>query len=318
MADKAKDRAKQLAKITRLKTLAEDATEQTAYALELLEEEKNSLVLEAALRVLEENYTAAAHPLLHKLYQYLSTDATKRDSGASLRVLVIKALRPILKQSDIPLLEQASATYEFLPPNREESAMSLRAMALVALSDVDEGLTAYHCVRILVDPYTSNMSGEPAVTAARVLADQSNFLPLYQYIFTEQKEPNFPEVVAECLKGLTRIPDSLLGRVVSQFQLVQDEVILIGLFDLVLGHKAGANFNDFLLDFLATTTNYDLYRYLTLTIITSGKKDSTERILANGKESHNKPKLETLIEVLSLTNKHDQDVKILAEKLKKA
>src|SRR5215211_7318202 len=54
-----------------------------------------------------------------------------------------------------------------------------RAAALVVLGEVDPTLAGFHATRLLHDSHTSPMSGEPAVTAARVLADVGQPLPLY-------------------------------------------------------------------------------------------------------------------------------------------
>ena len=73
-------------------------------------------------------------------------------------------------------------TYEFLPPKKEECTGRLRLAGLSLLETIDVVLASYHCVRLLNDPYTSRMSGEPALSAVRFLANQGQFLPLYGFL----------------------------------------------------------------------------------------------------------------------------------------
>jgi hypothetical protein len=80
----------------------------------------------------------------------------------------MKALRPVAHLTDRSLAEHAAMTYEFLPPKREECAGGLRIAGLSLLETIDVALASYHSVRLLNDPYTSRMSGEPAL--ARVSA----------------------------------------------------------------------------------------------------------------------------------------------------
>jgi hypothetical protein len=46
--------------------------------------------------------------------------------------------------------------------------------------------------------------------------------------------------VAECLRSLTDLPASLLPSLVERFRESDDEIVLLGLFDLLLAHAARA------------------------------------------------------------------------------
>ena len=111
------------------------------------------------------------------------------------------------------------------------------------------------------------MSGEPAVTAVRVLAAQHQFPSLYALVMQNQPRPG--EVLAESLRSLTSIPSSLLPAVVEKYGPSKDEVVLLGLFDLLLEHEARPAYVDFMLNFLRTTSHYNVYRYLLIVLITS-------------------------------------------------
>lgn len=307
-----KEKAKQLAKLTSLKNLESSPAEQVAYSIQLLETERGRAVVEAALPILEDTYEAAARPVLLELYKYYDTGGPKRDTAGFIRAAILKALRQVARAEDTPLLEHAATTVEFDPFNREEIAQGLRSAALVTLLEADAALASYHCVRILVDKNTSRMSGEPATTAVRVLAAQRQFLPLYQYLM--QVEVSIPEVLAECLRNLTNLPDSLLLSLVAKYRTTDNDVILTGLFDLMLEHPAREIFGDFFRDFLATTRRYDVYRYLALAIIGSNYKILIDILLQVAQDEKDRSKQTILVEVLQLATKKDPRVEKLISK----
>lgn len=174
--------------------LAVEPEEQVRYATALLGRERNPEVVAAAVRVLGGAQDAALRPVLLAKYHYLDANGTRRDAGGMLRAAILEALRPILTREDVTLLERAATTFEFL---YGEAAGDLRAAGLVVLGDVDEQLAGYHAARLLSDQHTSITSGEPAVTAVRVLAAQAQLLPLYGYVMREP--PAISDVVGECL-----------------------------------------------------------------------------------------------------------------------
>jgi hypothetical protein len=159
-------------KLDQLKQLAGSPQAQVALAIEIVEREKDVQALRAALEVLRAHPTWDARPALLARYAALAVEGVKRDAGTYLRAAILQALRPLLRPDDVPLLAQAAATYEYLPPTHSEEAGLLRSTALVLLNEVDGALAAYHAVRLLNDPETSPLSGEPALTAVRLLAAQ--------------------------------------------------------------------------------------------------------------------------------------------------
>ncbi len=149
-----------------------------------------------------------------RLYKYYDEAGVKRDAGGDLRTALLGALLPIADTRDQTLAERAIGTYEFLPPKREECAGGLRAAGLVLLHNLDPLLTSYQGARLLVDEYISPMSGEAAVSAARLLESQGQLLPLYSYLFAQH--PHHAEVEAECLRNLSRAPASIIPRIAQR------------------------------------------------------------------------------------------------------
>lgn len=288
----------QAEKLHRLNALAASLGEQVAFALELLASERGLQVSQAALQVLEENPVPAARPVVLERYVYCDASGNKRDPGGYLRSAILRVLRQIPRRDDIALLERAAWTYEFMP-GADEVCWSIRANALIGLSDLDPELASYHSVRLLYDANTSKMSGEPAVTAARILAVQGRVLPLYA--FAIDPTPRSSEARSEALRSLTHLPDSLLPSLVEKHRDSDDGIVLVGLFDLLLEHPAGAAFTDFIRDFLRATRLHDVHRYLVTTIVARRHQALLPSLRELARTESDPRKLENLTEALSLS-----------------
>jgi len=288
-------------KLERLRGLADRPGEQVDYALELVETEDNLDVVQAALDALADTPDARVRRALLDRFTR-DADGGGGDSGCYRRVALLQALRYRAQRDDAAVLERGVTTYEFTPPftgpTRGEVAAGLRSVALVTLNEVDETLAGYHAARLLVDRYTSPMSGEPAVTAAQVLAAQGHALPLYGYVLRE--ESGISEVVGECLRNLTPLPSSLLPALVARYRDSTDEIVLLGLFDLLLAHPDRARYDDLVLDFLRATRLYNIYRYLVSAIVASRREDLAARLQAMEAVEPDRLKAEILRDALAL------------------
>jgi hypothetical protein len=298
------DDAEKLALLRRLRDLAPDPPAQRVFALDLLEPGVGPALAGPALRVLDSTTDPAARPVLLRLYAHYAADGVRRDPGTSLRVALLRALRPLLGYPDLPLLETAVATYEFLPPTRAEAAHELRALALL-LHDLDPARALWDAVRLLADPHTSFMSGEPGVTAARLLGAEEQWLPLYYYVVHQQ--PGVSEVRSECLRRLARLPVALLPAVLAQYADSEDEIVLAGLYDLLLTHPTHAEHYPRLLAFLRATHFYDVYRYLVASIVADHKADLLPPLLDIAAAERDPRKVEILRAALDLIGS-DPDV----------
>lgn len=291
----AKARDKSSEKIAHLRSLdLAPSSEQFEYALQLLETESHLEVLQAALAVLTEMGNPKARPALLQKYQTLASDGVHNDPGCFVRSLLLRALQPIVQVEDIAFLEEATRTYEYQPPGRaDEVGAGLRSMALIALHEIDEMLAGYAAVRLLDDPRTSRMSGEPAITAVQVLAAQGQFLPLYGYLLRDTRDDegsSIAEVVAECLRSLTRLPQSLLDTLVKRYSNSSIEIVLLGLFDLLQAHEAKADYASFTLKFLLETRHMNIYRYLVIGLVARKEEATLAKLQVAAKKEKNAAK----------------------------
>ena len=278
--------------------------EQVSLAIQVVRAEKDVRAVRAALDVLRAQPTWDAKPALLERYAALAADGVKRDAGTYLRAAILQALRPLLKPADVALLEDATAKYEYLPPTHSEEAGLLRSTALVVLNEVDPTLAAFHAVRLLNDPETSPLSGEPSLTAVRLLAAQDNRLPLYAYVLYQdrfrQPPPPLSEVISECLKSLAGLPASLLPPVIQRYAESADEAVLVGLVDLALEYGNEPATAGFLRGFLRGTRQYAVYRYLVVRLVTDHNAHFLPDLARLAAEDDDPRRLASLDEALAL------------------
>ena len=293
-------------RLPELRALAGDPAAQAALAQTILATDKDVQAIRAAVDVLKANPTPAARRVLRERFEYYAADGVRRDAGGYLRAAILQALRPIALPDDVPLLEQAAATYEFLPPGRSEVGELLRSAALVALDAVDPKRAALHSIRLLADKHTATQSGEPAVTAARVLAAQGDTGPLYFYAL-HQPNPQ-SDVLSECLKNLAALPAALAAELVDKYRETDDEVVLVGLVDMVLDGGDGP----FVHKLLSETSKYVVYQYLVTRLVAAPTAAGLADLGQHAQQERNPRKLNILAEALALGRTDRRMTAILA------
>ena len=298
-----------------LKGLHEEPDEQASVAVAMLEMDLNQQELLAAAQVLAEKPDPGARPRLVDLFYEFSKDGEVIDPGGELRSWIIRALQPVAKPVDSALFETAALTYEYLPPGFEEQAGSLRLAGVGALAHIDDELAAFHASRLLVEKSTDPMSGEPAVTAARILSRLDRLVPLYQYLYHDRQD-TLPEIVSECLGLLTSISVSLVPGLIDRFSASDNDLILAGLFDLLLGHDAGLQDEDYLISFLKDTKRYDAYRYLIAMIIAERRQDLLPTALPVLRFERDKEKVFILLDAFE-PMKTDPEISAAVEQLRR-
>jgi hypothetical protein len=270
-----------------------DREAQVELGLVLLGRAGNPEAIATAVGTLSDSADPRIRQVIRQKYATLNAQPRRRDSGCFQRTALVRALRGRGTADDVPVLEAALWTHEII--GRFDAATELRAAALVTLNDVDGSLACFHAVRLLSDAH--EMSGEPAVTAARLLAMREQFLPLYGLVASEGGSP---EVRAECLRGLTTLPVSLVNRLLEQHHDEKDSTVTVGLFDLLLGHPSRAAFAGFVGAFLDRTQSIDLYRFVVNSIVASRDPALSALLRRPGAPLESSPKGKVLREALNL------------------
>lgn len=285
------------AEINLLRALANSPDAQWDHALKIIAESKNALALVAAAKVLGKAARPAAREVLIERYRQLDADGTRRDQGALVRTAFVEALRPMGIPADLPLLERAASTFEVLPTSPEDVAGGLRAAALVSLAQLDEELARWHAVRLLHSDRIAAMSGEPAVTAARVLATLGELLAVYGYV----SAPNaHGDVLGEGLRHLAALPPLLLADLSMRLLPDERELVLVGLFDLLLAHPCGTDQRPGVRRWLDGTTLLDAYRYLATVIVAGRDRAWLDLLLEHARATRDAVKQQILREALEL------------------
>jgi hypothetical protein len=271
-----------------------DKDPQVELGLVLLGRAGNPEAIATAVGTLGDSADPRIRQVIAQKYAALNAQPRRRDSGCSQRTALVRALRGRATGEDVALLEIALWTQEIT--GRFDAATDLRAAALVTLNDVDGSLAAFHAVRLLSDAH--EMSGEPAVTAARLLAMREQVLPLYGLVASGG---GTPEVRAECLRGLAPLPVSLVNRLLAQYHDEKDSTIVLGLFDLVFGHASRAEFAGFIASFLDRTQSIDLYRFVVNSIVACRDPALAALLRRPDGPGQNSPKGKVLGEALALS-----------------
>lgn len=237
--------------------------ERRRLAIDLVQRSRDLEVLRAALAVLAEEREPELRPMLHEKYAWCESVPGKRDSSGFIRADIVRALHPILQPADDDILRRAMTTYQM--QGMYELCAELRAAGLRAMNDLDPDTAALFAARFLNDPLTS-FSGEPALTAVRVLAAQQRLEPVFALA---SWGGGSPQVAAEALRNLVDLRAELVDLLVEQHLQTEDDQLTLGLFDLLLGHASRSRWYDVILRYIATTDDLDMYGILVTAIVAS-------------------------------------------------
>jgi hypothetical protein len=255
-------------KLDRLRALAADPPQQAEYAATLLGGDEILDVTVSALGVLAKQPRPAARPALLERYAWYDANGPRRDPGGSMRAAILRALRDIAQAPDAPLLIRATRTYEPGPQDATAPA-AVRAAGLIALFNVDQRAAVYRAVELLADrERTSPFSGEPALTAIRILGAAEEFGALLLYALSNRRM-GAEELLGECLKALGGVPPEAAGDLADAFVHDQRELVLLGLSDLLIEHQGGLLLPQF--TELLRIAPGDVLRYLVTATVASGR-----------------------------------------------
>jgi hypothetical protein len=237
-----------------------DKDQQVELGIVLLGRARNPESIGSAVGMLGDSSDPRIRQVIAEKCATLNAEPRRRDPGCFQRTALVRALRGRATAAEIPLLETALWTREII--GRFDAASDLRAAALVTLNEVDDRLATFHAARLLRDAH--EMSGEPAVTAAKLLAARDQLLPLYALA---AERDGAAEVRAESLRGLIGLPVSLVIKLLEDYRDEKDDAVILGLFDLLLGHPSRTVFSGFIASFLDRTQSIDLYRFVVNSIV---------------------------------------------------
>ncbi|MGD9933689.1 MAG: hypothetical protein AB7T37_08200 [Dehalococcoidia bacterium] len=259
--------------VDRLTVLQADPPAQARAALAALSLPPSPGILFSVASVLEKHPLVEAHDPLVAAYIAVEADRKKLDSGGALRAAILKALRRVAGPVDLPLVLRAAATYEVTPNG--PAALELRAEAAITLVDLRPDTAALVAARLLAeapDPaVTARQTGEPAVTAARVLGAIGRYEALYMAATLDWNAPS--EVIAECIRQLAAAPQLVFPSLVQRFAACTDDAINAALVDLlVAGEERGQDAEADIVHWLRTVS-LDVYQFAIASLVASRRPD---------------------------------------------
>lgn len=264
-------------------------------ALVLLQKSRDLEVVRTALHALADNADPDLRPALHEKYAWCETSPSKRDSSGFIRAGIVRALHPIVQPADDDLLRRALTTYQM--QGMYELCAELRAVALRVMNDLDPDTAALFAARFLADPLTS-FSGEPALTAIRVLASQQKLEAIFALASWDGGNG---QVVGEALRNLVELRADLVELLVEHHLDADDEQVTLGLFDLLLGHRERSRWYGLILRYLVTTNDMDIYGIIVTSIVASRDQHLIEALHALAADEREPTKSQLLEHALELT-----------------
>lgn len=259
-------------RLNALAALEDDPDGRAALAEEYVRTSTNMEVLRPALAVLQERADPDARPLLHDKYAWCEQAPERNDSGGFIRSSIIRALRPMVQPGDLPLLRRGLVSYQRV--GLYDVCAELRGAGLLALNDLDPDLAGLYAARFLRDPENGN-SGEPALSAIKVLVAQQNLAPVFAYASWPGGDG---DLMGEALRSLVDLPESLVPFLIEAHASSENEQVLLGLYDLLLGHPARASWRGVIEDFMTRTRLLDLYGVVAMQIVVTRDGDLIEML----------------------------------------
>ena len=300
------DRVDQL--VARLAELRErDRSEAIALAIHIISRERVHRAIEPALALLREQPTGAARAALVVCYHDLAAHDLRMDQGCALRTGIVRVLRAMNaaylgpSDDDLAVAGAALRTVQRLPPSMIDVAQGLRAEGLMLMTEVDPTQADYRAVELLHDPHRALNSGEPTVSAVRVLAARGHTLPIWAMVRQPDVHPEaFAQVIASS-RGVPRIllRDVLIERLTEATKEGElGEAIALVAAEAIIEQEITEGY-DLVIDLLRTTVSPPLAQFLAGLMVRRRESAFLEAIRALSISDLVYPRVRaTLIEVL--------------------
>lgn len=261
-------------RVDRLRALRGDPAALHDFALEVLRDEANPDIVTLALESLREQVRASDHTVLRDLYDHFDAGGAKKDPGGTVRVAVLNVLWELHNTSDIELALHARSTRE---PSMQGDGEVIRAGGLALLAVLDPPRAATEAAIILGRRDANPMNGEPAATAARVLAAAGESNALLLYVLSGAAPT--PEVTAAALKGLVAVDLSILRPLLAELATSDDDGVLMAVCDTLLELPPDPGLKSITLSLLNAPTRGELYEFIASSIVASRREELLQALL---------------------------------------
>lgn len=286
-------------RVDRMRALKGNPTALREHVLTVLADEADPGILKLALESISDHLSAEDGPLLRSLYQ--DFENVKRDPGGAVRVEVLKALWRLGDRTDLELAVRARNTSE---RTMQSNGEMVRAAGLALLGMLDPGRGAVEAVLVLgrdeQDPATrsSEFTGEPALTAVRLLANLGETNALLLYVL--RGEAPAAAVIAEAIRGLVPLGMSVLEPLLSHLAATEDDELLMAALDVLVELPPGDATARLAETLLVSPTRGEVYAFLASAIVASRRPDLITALLQSLPNEMSQKRLRAAREALQL------------------
>ncbi len=291
-------------KVDRLRALRGSPGQLHDFAMQVIAEEGSPELVKLALESLGEQVRPADGPILRALYEDFDRDGAKRDPGGDVRVEVLRALWHLHSQDDLPLALHARNTSErTLQANGE----MIRAAGLALLGVLDPARGAVEAVLVLgrddADPprTSSTMTGEPALTAVRLLASLGETSSLLLYVLSGS--PPNSEVTGEALRGLVSLDPAILEPILMDLARSDDDGLLVAVCDVLVELPASPGTEALVRVLLDSPSRGEVYQFLVSSVVASRRQDLIAMVVESLPREMSQKRLRSALEALRLAPK---------------
>jgi hypothetical protein len=264
-------------KVDRLRALRSSPRALHDFAMEILAEEGSPELVKLALESLGEEIRPDDGPILRQIYNDFDVDGVKKDPGGNVRVEVLKALWHLRSGDDLALALRARNTSErTLQANGE----MIRAAGLALLGALDPSRGCLEAVLVLgrddSHPLTesSHMTGEPALTAVRLLG--------------------------ETLRGLASLAFATLEPILVDLASREDDGLLVAVCDVLVELLPSPGLAPIVRKLLDSPSRGEVYEFLVSSIVASRRMDLIELVLESLPTEMSQKRLRSALEALRL------------------
>lgn len=301
-------------KVDRLRALRNSPEALHDFAMEVLADEGSPELVKLALESLGEQVRAVDGAALRGLYDDFDRDGAKKDPGGNVRVEVLRALWHLRSQDDLALAFRARSTFERTLQGNGEM---IRAAGLALLGVLDPGRGAVEAVLVLgrddadLLKASSAMTGEPALTAVRLLASlgESNAVLLY---VLSGKAPN-SDVTGEALRGLATLDAGVLEPILMDLARSDDDGLLVAVCDVLVEIPSSPSVETIVRTLLDSPARGEVYQFLVSSIVASRREDLIEVVIASLPREMSQKRLRAAVEALRLAPKTESLEKAIVE-----
>lgn len=301
-----------------LQQLREVGDPTTAYhlALELLAEQRQRDVIDAALRTLEHSdLDDAARPVLRSAFTYYADHPT-RDSGALIREKIIRLLVSLGHPDDGDIFLRGIQTYERQPVR--DVTQNVRTVALIGLSVVQPALSHLYATRFLSElDDSSPFNSEPIMTAITLLEKHEVIAPIYQFLLVsglDALEAGHNEIVGKALESLGKdFPVALYADLIEIFAGRDRALVNMGIISHIVDYRVETLYAK--LETIITSTRHHELHHYGVVMLAAARDETLKALLFRLVKTSPQRRIENFVEALALLP--DEEAQVLRDSLQK-